>query len=79
MSYLLHTKDKGLVFDHSNNEGRLDLTAPSDADFASEESYRRSHTGVWLGVNGSPVYRRDNHDQRQHNQPLYSAGPGLDQ
>ena len=56
LSYLVQTKDKGLVFDHSNHAGRFDLAALSDADFASEEASRRSRTGVWLGINGSPVY-----------------------
>mmetsp|Transcript_3071 Transcript_3071/g.12286 ORF Transcript_3071/g.12286 Transcript_3071/m.12286 type:complete len:204 (-) Transcript_3071:317-928(-) len=56
LSYLVQTKDKGLVFDHSNHAGRFDLAALGDADFASEETSRRSRTGVWLGINGSPVY-----------------------
>ena len=56
LSYLVQTKDKGLVFDHSNHVGKLDLAALSDADFASDEASRRSRTGVWLGINGSPIY-----------------------
>ena len=56
LSYLLNTSGKRLVYDFTDSSRQIDMAVFTDSDFASDESDRKSRTGVWLGVNGSPIY-----------------------
>ena len=56
LNYVIHTSDKGLVYDSSNCRFQMRLSAFSDADFATDEETRLSRTGAILFINNGPVY-----------------------
>ena len=56
LSYVLATKHKRLVFDCTTCPRKLDVIALSDSDFASDEHTRKSRSGIWIAINGCPIY-----------------------
>ena len=56
LAYALATKDKSLIFDCSAAPRRMNLIAFSDSDYAADAETRRSRSGIWLALNGAPLY-----------------------
>ena len=56
LAYALDTMDKSLVFDCSGNPRQMNMLAFSDSDFATDQETRKSRSGVWVAVNGSPIF-----------------------
>ena len=56
LSYLINTKEKRLIYDCSDCARQVNVAVFTDSDHASDEADRRSRSGVYLSVNGCPVY-----------------------